>query len=152
MADTLQPEPEMKALSGGIPLDDNVEDLIPEEDGTSSPAAKKKPKDRRRRASVMEMIDEVGAASTKDTSGRVNSIDRAGFDLLCEKMGLRMSAHARKRAFKSLDTKEGDARDGLLDYAFVHSWLRAARGSQLRDTRRLARTLLTCELAAGCTC
>ena len=88
MADTLQPEPEMKALSGGIPLDDNVEDLIPEEDGTSSPAAKKKPKDRRRRASVMEMIDEVGAASTKDTSGRVNSIERAGFDLLCEKMGL----------------------------------------------------------------
>ena len=141
------PEPEPQdtlpgAMMAANPADDE-EDTVPvaaAEDGTRSPGKGVAPGKRRRRASVMEMIEEAGS-STKDSTGRVNMIDRDGFDALCNKMGLKLTNAQRNSAFKTLDTKEGEQKDGMLDFAMVHHWLRAARGSQLRETRCLARTL-----------
>ena len=105
-------------------------------------ATKKKKAPRRRRASVMEMLDEAGKETADgDVQAPLSQINKAGFDALCDKMGLRLNAVQRKRAFRALDTADGGSKDGMLDFGAVHSWARATRGAQLRAARKLARTL-----------
>ena len=98
-------------------------------------------------------------------------IDRAGFDALCDELGLKLNALEKRRAFSSLDAMD-HAKDGHVAYSYVrphselgtplpplfcppaavatlptrgavqvHAWVRDKRQMQLRAARQLARKL-----------
>lgn len=64
-----------------------------------------------RRNSIMELLDQHGDREKQ-------RIDRAGFDALCDELGLRLNAIEKRRAFSSLDSMDG-SRDGKLEYSYV---------------------------------
>ena len=111
----------------------------------------------KRRNSVVDLLDEL---ATGDEDG---AITRAGFDKLCEQMGVNMNSLERRRAFASLDKLDGKD-DGRSQYSYVrprplslaparsaqlvtlgavqvHAWVKKKRQSQLRAARQLARKL-----------
>jgi hypothetical protein len=65
----------------------------------------------KRRNSIMDLLEKHG-----DNSKQL--ISRAGFEALCEQLGLRMNAIEKRRAFNGLDTMDG-TKDGLLEYSYV---------------------------------
>ena len=80
----------------------------------------------KRRNSVVDLLDEL---ATGDEDG---AITRAGFDKLCEQMGVNMNALERRRAFASLDKLDG-TNDGRSQYSYVRpcplSLVRGARNA-----------------------
>lgn len=89
----------------------------------------------KRRNSIMELLDQHGDKEKQ-------LLDRAGFDALCDQLGLRLSSIEKRRAFSSLDAMDGNGRkDGKLEYSYVHAWVRDKRQMQLRSARQLARKL-----------
>ena len=114
---------------------------------------------RTRRNSIMELLDKHGDKEKQ-------LIDRAGFDALCDQLGLRLNAIEKRRAFISLDALDEGRKDGKLEYSYVrrhtalrhdqsrclvisperaavqvHAWVKDKRQMQLRAARQLARKL-----------
>jgi hypothetical protein len=71
--------------------------------GTKRPA--------KRRNSIMELLDEHGDSDKQ-------LITRAGFEALCDHLGLRLNTIEMRRAFTSLDNMDG-TKDGQLEYSYV---------------------------------
>ena len=112
-----------------------------------------------RRNSIMDLLDQHGDQDKQ-------LIDRAGFEALCDELGLRLNTLEKRRAFSSLDAMDG-SKDGQLEYSYVrrrpalaphpatavaailptrvafqvHAWVRDKRQLQLRSARQLARKL-----------
>ena len=59
----------------------------------------------------MELLDEHGDSDKQ-------LITRAGFEALCDHLGLRLNTIEMRRAFTSLDNMDG-TKDGQLEYSYV---------------------------------
>ena len=64
-----------------------------------------------RRNSIMELLDQHGDENKQ-------LIDRAGFDALCDELGLKLNGLEKRRAFSSLDAMD-HAKDGQVAYSYV---------------------------------
>jgi hypothetical protein len=64
-----------------------------------------------RRNSIMDLLDQHGDQDKQ-------LIDRAGFEALCDELGLRLNTIEKRRAFSSLDAMDG-SKDGQLEYSYV---------------------------------